>query len=672
MCDVADDYLVSDVFDESPIVYAAMPGLTIPLETAGTASNDPLLSPNDSIASSRHYLGSLTKRRRYTLTSLRITDSPSYSAQHTPSARSPPNRRGEYRLNDQGVSPETPPRVQNSNGATLPPASPELLPFFKGTAGECADKEGQATFAMSRSEAWARIESQEHSSPALTCLPMQPSSPSPDCGLDAMPLPLPASMGQAAAAISSTSHSLRLAHVEANQPASAGTTVTSTPVVPAATIVLSATSDNARAAGSKPSQAEAVLDSKPLTESLAYTSACAASTHSESSSSEKQNGTKDAGIDSADMNVDKASAPKAALVSSASAGVVSKDKRPTPPGVAPATSTPATVVAAVAAAAKNAPVEAVATAMAALQTPSAKPETENSSSGSSDDASDSGSETGSESETDSESGSEDDSESDSSEEESDSAALNTIRALAGKATVESTASAAAKLSITKVAVARPPPAIKGATKIGDLSIAPSVVLKQKAQLKPASNSSDSSDDLDSDIASDSETKRRPKPPALTLPSATRRSSGLLDLAKSQKSALGRESPGIMSISQMASAKPYDELRKTMAKIAAARVSQSIPPTPSTALPQTPRTAGIAPNKDSSESESESDSSSDSDSSSGSSSDSSDDEDITLEVMTSQKATADPAKRNRPIRFAGATTPSASARARRRKSALLSL
>ncbi|KAJ2580947.1 hypothetical protein GGH95_002326 [Coemansia sp. RSA 1836] len=323
------------------------------------------------------------------------------------------------------------------------------------------------------------------------------------------------------------------------------------------------------------------------------------------------------------MDVDKASAPKAALVSSASAGVVSKDKRPTPPGVAPATSTPAAVVAAVAAAAKNAPVEAVATAMAALQAPSAKPETENSSSGSSDDASDSGSETGSESETDSESGSEDDSESDSSE-ESDSAALNTIRALAGKATAESTASAAAKPSITKVAVARPPPAIKGATKIGDLSIAPSVVPKQKAQLKPASSSS----------------------------------------------ALGRESPGIMSISQMASAKPYDELRKTMAKIAAARVSQSIPPTPSTALPQTPRTAGIAPNKDSSESES--DSSSDSDSSSGSSSDSSDDEDITLEVMTSQKATADPAKRNRPIRFAGATTPSASARARRRKSALLSL
>ncbi|KAJ2260743.1 hypothetical protein GGI01_002790 [Coemansia sp. RSA 376] len=509
MCDVADDYLVSEVFDESPVVYAAMPGLTIPLETAGTSLNDPLLSPNESIISGRHDSGYRSKRRRYTFSSLRITDSPSFSAQNTPPARSPQSQcRGAYDLNGQGTRPKT----LNSNDSGLSHISPELMPYFKSTMAQntSGERTNNVMQTTPSSEAWARIGSQEHSSPALTCLPMQPSSPNMDCDMDSVPQRRPpTSLEQATStAIAPAAKSLELAHSVAPQTASAGTTVTSTPVVPAATI----------AAATAPTDSE----------------------------------------------------------------------------------------------------------------------------------------------------SEDETESDSSDEESDSAALNSIRALAGKP-AEAKGNAVAKPPVAKVASARPPPAGKGATKVDDPSAKPSVVPKRKIQLKTkiaAGSSSDSSDDLDSDIASDSGPKQRPKPPALSLPTANRRSSGLIDLVKSQKSALGRESPGIMSISQMASAKPYDDIRKTMARFAAARVSQSIPPTPTTAMPQTPHTAGIAPKQASSESDSSSDS--DSDSSSD------DDEDVTLEVKPSLKETPAPVKRNRAIRFAGVNTPSASAKARRRKSTLLNL
>ncbi|KAJ2740953.1 hypothetical protein GGI19_007018, partial [Coemansia pectinata] len=237
MCDVADDYLVSEVFDESPVVYAAMPGLTIPLETAGTSLNDPLLSPNESIISSRHDSGYRSKRRRYTFSSLRITDSPSFSAQNTPPARSPQSQcRDTYGLNSQGTRPKT----LNSNGAGLSHISPELMPYFKSTAaqsisGERTDNVMQTTPS---SEAWARIGSQEHSSPALTCLPMQPSSPNVGSDIDSMPqeLPPPSMKQTAATDIAPVAQSLGPTHTEATQTASAGTTVTSTPVVPAATI----------------------------------------------------------------------------------------------------------------------------------------------------------------------------------------------------------------------------------------------------------------------------------------------------------------------------------------------------------------------------------------------------------------------------------------------------
>ncbi|KAJ2045029.1 hypothetical protein GGI08_006928 [Coemansia sp. S2] len=772
MCDVADDYLVSEVFDESPVVYAAMPGLTIPLETAGTSLNDPLLSPNESIISGRHDSGYRSKRRRYTFSSLRITDSPSFSAQNTPPARSPQSQcRGAYDLNGQGTRPKT----LNSNDSGLSHISPELMPYFKSTMAQntSGERTNNVMQTTPSSEAWARIGSQEHSSPALTCLPMQPSSPNIDCDMDSVPQQRPPpSLEQATStATAPAAKSLELAHSVATQTASAVTTVTSTPVVPAATIAAAtapvskgeevpvmkecsptadhhnahpalikrlsdspiksadvarkspqpsapAASDNVCVAEPMPAQTEAQLDIKPslqpveeppvkVAESVISISSHGTGEASEadsdsseeesgssseesdeesesSSSGEEESDTKVGDAESADMEVDEVIAlddettvtseplamsapPKvtpdedgknkvavmSSLTKSTTAAVAPVDKVS---AVAPAVdlvSAPAAAAATTAAAATppvaaavDLPTKPVATAVAAPNAPSGKDSSE------------------SDSETDSES--EDETESDSSDEESDSAALNSIRALAGKP-AEAKGNAVAKPPVAKVAVARPPPAGKGATKVDDPSAKPSVVPKRKIQLKTkiaAGSSSDSSDDLDSDIASDSGPKQRPKPPALSLPTANRRSSGLIDLVKSQRSALGRESPGIMSISQMASAKPYDDIRKTMARFAAARVSQSIPPTPTTAMPQTPHTAGIAPKQASSESDSSSDS--DSDSSSD------DDEDVTLEVKPSLKETPAPVKRNRAIRFAGVNTPSASAKARRRKSTLLNL
>ncbi|KAJ2889023.1 hypothetical protein IWW38_004845, partial [Coemansia aciculifera] len=100
MCDVSDEFLVSDVFDESTDVYAAMPGLTIPIQSFSSMTpNDSMLSPNDSTIGDYHVLSPVTRRRRYTLTSLQTAEVPPSPTQNdSASARSPPNRQGKTHL----------------------------------------------------------------------------------------------------------------------------------------------------------------------------------------------------------------------------------------------------------------------------------------------------------------------------------------------------------------------------------------------------------------------------------------------------------------------------------------------------------------------------------------------------------------------------------------------
>ncbi|KAJ2767293.1 hypothetical protein IWQ56_003390, partial [Coemansia nantahalensis] len=62
MCDVADDFLVSDVFDESPNVYAAMRGLTVECGTPAASRAELARIAGPPPASVR------AKRKRYTLT----------------------------------------------------------------------------------------------------------------------------------------------------------------------------------------------------------------------------------------------------------------------------------------------------------------------------------------------------------------------------------------------------------------------------------------------------------------------------------------------------------------------------------------------------------------------------------------------------------------------------
>ncbi|KAJ2818375.1 hypothetical protein FBU31_005896, partial [Coemansia sp. 'formosensis'] len=557
MCDVADDYLVSEVFDESPVVYAAMPGLTIPLDTSGMSLNDPLLSPNESIISDRHDPGYRSKRRRYTFSSLRISDSPSFSSQNTPLDRSPQSQcRGAYDMSGQTAQP----KAMNNNNASFSHMSSELMPYFKSTAArtrvsERTDKVTKTTLTTSSSDAWTRVESQEHSSPALTGLPMQSSSPNIDCDMDTLPQHRPSpSMDQTTAAVVAPppAQSMEPTHTEVAQTASADTTVTSTPVVPVATIVAAtapvtkdeeapatkedspnvylrntypalikrlsdpptksadvtkkspqpsppAASNDMCVVEPTPPQTNTPLVIQPSLKSVVEPPAEKAesvisisshgtvgasdvdsdSSEEESGSSEEESGsseeefdeesesssssdeegdTKDGSTESADMEVDETTAPKSAeiiasetpllstlskvtlnegdenkaataipLAKSASVAVVPEVKVPT---VAP------TIHTAIATAVAELPDKKVATTLDASKAPSIK------------DASDFSSESDSGSE---ESESEEESESDSSEEESDSAALNTIRALSGKA-VETKSNGVAKPPVSKVEV----------------------------------------------------------------------------------------------------------------------------------------------------------------------------------------------------------------------------
>ncbi|KAJ2250721.1 hypothetical protein GGH97_000469 [Coemansia sp. RSA 475] len=161
--------------------------------------------------------------------------------------------------------------------------------------------------------------------------------------------------------------------------------------------------------------------------------------------------------------------------------------------------------------------------------------------------------------------------------------------------------------------------------------------------------------------SDPPPRKLDKLPILGTPSMSRRTSGVLELAKNQRGGL-RDGSGVKSISQIAGAKPYDELRKQMAKVAASRSSSS--------SQLSTVSFDIKAKDNSSDSESsESDSDSDSDS------DSSSEEEMPAKGGAAGKQAKPPAmpgKRPQPIRFAGATKLTASAKARRRTSALLNL
>ncbi|PIA18580.1 hypothetical protein COEREDRAFT_85059 [Coemansia reversa NRRL 1564] len=181
--------------------------------------------------------------------------------------------------------------------------------------------------------------------------------------------------------------------------------------------------------------------------------------------------------------------------------------------------------------------------------------------------------------------------------------------------------------------------------------------------KPTVTSEDSvssdSEEEDSDIP----LRRLDKLPVLGTPTTTRRSSGVLELARSQRVGTGKDGSGVMSISQMASARPYDDLRKKMAKYASTRGMANV--------------AGSNSRKQNKvETEGESSSESDSSSSSDEDMDAEFDVDAGRGSVTTAggggSAISAQQGQWRPIRFAGSVKLTGSAKARRRKSALMSL
>ncbi|KAJ2552556.1 hypothetical protein EV175_003265 [Coemansia sp. RSA 1933] len=287
-----------------------------------------------------------------------------------------------------------------------------------------------------------------------------------------------------------------------------------------------------------------------------------------------------------------------------------------------------------------------------VESPSEESGNESGSGSGSDSGSGSGSESGSGS------GSEPESESESefsgAEDESDDSEVHATRKT--KADVKPKQKAAVNGTSTP---ARPMQKISK-DKIEEIPMSPTSASRRKVRLikTPAvvpksENSGSSSDD-------DTSPRHLTKIPVLGTPDkATRNSSRVPKPAKPQGLRFGQNSgSGIVSISQLASSKPYDDLRKSMAKKAASAAAPKSQnePNGSTA------SAGAEPE----------DESSGSDTDSGSDSDMSDFVSGKQDPSMSGARMAAVGGRKMPIRFAGTKTLSASAKARRRKSALLSL
>ncbi|KAJ1946006.1 hypothetical protein GGF37_001404, partial [Kickxella alabastrina] len=213
--------------------------------------------------------------------------------------------------------------------------------------------------------------------------------------------------------------------------------------------------------------------------------------------------------------------------------------------------------------------------------------------------------------------------------------------------------------------------------VPDTPISPS---RRKIHLRKPLAVENESDSSDSDSDSDSQPRKLAKLPILGTPITVRRISGVLELAKTQRVGLGREGSGIMSISQMAKEKPYDEMRKKMAKIAATRVTSSLQSTPAASAKATPQQTREPSPENESDSDSSSSSNSDSNSESDSGSSSDDDDDGNIKNggrangknVTIKAPESSQSMQRRPIRFAGASSLTTSAKARRRKSALLNM
>ncbi|KAJ2014312.1 hypothetical protein GGI06_003587 [Coemansia sp. S85] len=256
MYDVHDDFKVSEAFDESPMVYAAMSALTLPGETTNGVIYDQSLSSGESIGSGRQGSGYQPRRRRYMFATPRVADSPSSSIRNVSPTLSPQSQSRELYSSD------------------LERLGSRLLRSSQTTAAQSSE-DGYAAevvlpaFAEAGSEDPAHIEPLEQALPAPASLRMQLSAENMECDVDHAPrqLALPntepsavvaavvasedtAPSAVSAAAVLEDTASTAVAASDAQSPeptfdelpqiASSNTTVTSTPVVSAATIAAAA------------------------------------------------------------------------------------------------------------------------------------------------------------------------------------------------------------------------------------------------------------------------------------------------------------------------------------------------------------------------------------------------------------------------------------------------
>ncbi|KAJ2268983.1 hypothetical protein J3F81_004484, partial [Coemansia sp. RSA 371] len=126
MCDVSDDFLVSDVFDDSPEVYAAMEGLTV----QSSATIQPGFGSPNGGTGDRPRITVRPKRKRYTLTPSREDSIESSGIQVEA-------RNGTVNAGYEGMNGSKSARLATGSasrrGTSLESDSPELTPFSPKT-----------------------------------------------------------------------------------------------------------------------------------------------------------------------------------------------------------------------------------------------------------------------------------------------------------------------------------------------------------------------------------------------------------------------------------------------------------------------------------------------------------------------------------------------------------
>ncbi|KAJ1720137.1 hypothetical protein LPJ53_005196 [Coemansia erecta] len=201
-------------------------------------------------------------------------------------------------------------------------------------------------------------------------------------------------------------------------------------------------------------------------------------------------------------------------------------------------------------------------------------------------------------------------------------------------------------------------------------------MRRKRMLRKVAATESDDDNSDSDDGSDSPPRKLASLPHLGTP-APGRKRGVMDMVSDRNSRAGKDGIHIKSISQMASAKPYDSLRKQIIKSAVKQTQE----TATGSAGQSGSASAAGNDKKAAQDDSASDSSSDAYSDSDSDSSDLSDEFTTTAKRgggggSSGKATmSTPMPTRKPhnnIRFAGDGQLSNSARARRKRSSLLSL